>query len=106
MLRMRVQQKGDWRIRLLGVVVARFDPALLFAPYTGGCYANGESSLAVRKELSQGPVVVSMVGYTAVYNTLDNNRAPTSGIVLEFKQDFAGIGGDIKFIRTTSANIS
>jgi outer membrane protein insertion porin family len=82
---------------------ARFDPALLFAPYTGGCYANGESSLAVRKELSQGPVVVSMVGYTAVYNTLDNNRAPTSGIVLEFKQDFAGIGGDIKFIRTTGS---
>ena len=44
-----------------------------------------------------------MLGYTAVYNTLDNNRAPTSGIVLEFKQDFAGIGGDMNFIRTTGS---
>ncbi len=70
---------------------------------TAGCYTNGESSLAVRKELAAGPVVVSMLGYTAVYNTLDNNRAPTSGIVLEFKQDFAGIGGDVNFIRSTGS---
>jgi outer membrane protein insertion porin family len=70
---------------------------------TAGCYSNGESSLAVRKELAAGAVLVSMLGYTAVYNTLDNNRAPTSGIVLEFKQDFAGVGGDVNFIRTTGS---
>ena len=70
---------------------------------TAGCYTNSESSLAVRKELAAGAVLVSMLGYTAVYNTLDNNRAPTSGIVLEFKQDFAGIGGDVNFIRTTGS---
>ncbi len=69
----------------------------------GGCYANGESGLAVRKELAAGAVLVSMLGYTAVYSTLDNNRTPTSGIFLEFKQDFAGVGGDVNFIRSTGS---
>ena len=65
-----------------------------------GCYANGEASLAVRKELAAGPVNVSLVGYTVSYNTLDNNRQPTSGLFAELKQDFAGVGGDVNFIRT------
>ncbi len=65
------------------------------------CYSDGESGLAVRRELSAGAALVSLVGYTAAYSTLDNNRNPTSGIYLEFKQDFAGVGGDVNFIRTT-----
>jgi outer membrane protein insertion porin family len=67
----------------------------------GGCYANGEASLAVRKVLAAGAVLVSMLGYTVSYNTLDNNRNPTAGIYAEFKQDFAGVGGDVNFIRST-----
>lgn len=66
----------------------------------GGCYADGEASLAVRKELAAGPVNVSLLGYTVSYNTLDNNRAPTSGLYAELRQDFAGVGGDVNFIRT------
>jgi outer membrane protein insertion porin family len=65
------------------------------------CYANGEASLAVRKELASGAVLVSMLGYTVAYNTLDNYRNPTAGLYAEFKQDFAGVGGDVNFIRTT-----
>ena len=65
-----------------------------------GCYADGEASLAVRKELAQGPVNVSLVGYTLSYNTLDNNKLPTSGLFAELRQDFAGLGGDVNFIRT------
>jgi outer membrane protein insertion porin family len=68
----------------------------------GNCYADGESSLAVRKELAQGAVLVSLVGYTVAYNTLDNNKNPTSGLYAEFKQDFAGVGGDVNFIRSTA----
>ena len=64
------------------------------------CYADGEASLAVRKELAAGPVNVSLLGYTVSYNTLDNNRVPTSGLYAELKQDFAGVGGDVNFIRT------
>jgi outer membrane protein insertion porin family len=66
----------------------------------GNCYADGEASLAVRKELAAGPVNVSLVGYTLSYNTLDNNKLPTSGLYAEIKQDFAGVGGDVNFVRT------
>ncbi len=64
------------------------------------CYADGEASLAVRKELAAGAVVVSMLGYTVAYSTLDNNRNPTSGMLAEIRQDFAGVGGDVNFIKT------
>ena len=43
-----------------------------------------------------------MLGYTVAYNTLDNNRNPTAGLYAEFKQDFAGVGGDVNFIRSTA----
>src|SRR4249920_1820391 len=66
----------------------------------GNCYANGEASLAVRSELAQGPVNVSLVSYTVSYNTLDNNKLPTSGLYAELRQDFAGVGGDVNFVRT------
>jgi outer membrane protein insertion porin family len=52
-------------------------------------------------ELAQGPVWTSAVGYTLAYNTLDNTRNPSSGLYAELKQDFAGLGGDVKFIKTT-----
>jgi outer membrane protein insertion porin family len=65
------------------------------------CYADGEASLAVRRELAQGSVLTSLVGFDINYNTLDNNRSPTSGILATLKEDFAGVGGDVQFLRTT-----
>jgi outer membrane protein insertion porin family len=67
-----------------------------------GCYADGEASLAVRKELAAGAVNVSLVGYTLSYNTLDNNKLPTSGLFAELREDFAGVGGDVKFFRNSA----
>jgi outer membrane protein insertion porin family len=71
-------------------------------PFTTNCYADGEASLAVRKELAAGPVFVSLVGYTFTYNTLDNSRNPTSGLLASISQDFAGVGGDVNFVKTTA----
>jgi outer membrane protein insertion porin family len=68
----------------------------------GNCYSNGEASLAVRKELASGAVTVSLVGYSLAYSTLDNNKLPTSGLYAELRQDFAGVGGDVNFIRTSA----
>ena len=51
--------------------------------------------------MAAGPVNVSLVGYTMSYNTLDNNKLPTSGLFAELRQDFAGVGGDVDFIRTS-----
>lgn len=82
------------------------DPAtgLPFSAAAGqtNCFADGEASLAVRRELAQGRVITSLVGYDLSYNTLDNNRNPTSGILGILKQDFAGVGGDVQYIRTTA----
>jgi len=68
---------------------------------TDACFADGEASLPVRKELANGPVMVSLVGYSLAYNSLDSNTSPTSGIYAKISQDFAGVGGDVNFIRTT-----
>ena len=64
------------------------------------CYVDGEASLPIRQELAKGSTNTSLVGYTLIYNTLDSNKDPTSGLLLDFKQDFAGLGGDVRFIRT------
>ena len=66
-----------------------------------GCLVNGQSSLPVRVELAQGAEWVSSVGYTLNYNTLDNNKNPTDGLLLDFKQDFAGVGGDVSYLKST-----
>ncbi|WP_296516958.1 outer membrane protein assembly factor BamA [Rhodopseudomonas sp.] len=68
--------------------------------YGYGCYGDGESALPVRKELASGAAWTSMVGYTLNYNTLDNTRNPTDGLLIDFRQDFAGVGGDVKYLKT------
>ena len=72
-------------------------------PTTGSpnCFQDGEASLAVRRELSQGAVLTSLVGYDLTYNSLDNTRNPSSGLLAILRQDFAGVGGDVQYIRTT-----
>jgi outer membrane protein insertion porin family len=66
-----------------------------------GCLVDGQSSLPVREELAQGPEWTSAVGYTLNYNTLDNNKNPTDGLLVAFKQDFAGVGGDVSYLKST-----
>jgi outer membrane protein insertion porin family len=58
-------------------------------------------SLPIQQAALAGPALVSSVGETVTYNTLDNNKTPTSGINSQLKQDLAGLGGDVKFLRTT-----
>ena len=64
------------------------------------CFLNGEASLAVRRELANGAVLTSSIGYTLTYNSVDNNKSPTKGLLAELRQDFAGAGGDVRFVRT------
>src|SRR6266852_5536711 len=65
-----------------------------------GCYRDGEASLPVRKELQSGKTLTSAVGYSLNYNTLDNNKNPTDGLLIDFKQDFAGLGGDVRYLKS------
>jgi len=64
------------------------------------CYSDGEASLPVRKELQGGKTLTSSVGYSLNYNTLDNNKNPTDGLLIDWKQDFAGVGGDVQYIKS------
>ena len=68
--------------------------------YGYGCYGDGESSLPVRKELADGASWTSALGYSLNYNTLDNTKNPTEGLLVDFKQDFAGVGGDVTYLKT------
>lgn len=65
-----------------------------------GCYSDGEASLPVRKELANGKTLTSALGYTLTYNTLDNNKNPTDGLLIDFRQDFAGVGGDVSYLKS------
>ncbi|WP_316172016.1 MULTISPECIES: outer membrane protein assembly factor BamA [unclassified Bradyrhizobium] len=86
-----------------------FNPTPAFANLNGislagsnglGCFLDGEASLPVRKELANGRTLTSALGYTLSYNTLDNNKNPTDGLLVDFKQDFAGVGGDVSYLKT------
>jgi outer membrane protein insertion porin family len=58
-------------------------------------------SLPIQQAALAGPAWVSAVGSTVTYSTLDNIKSPTSGIKSQLSQDLAGLGGDVKFLRTT-----
>ncbi len=58
-------------------------------------------SLPIQQAALAGPQWVSAVGSTVTYSTLDNIKSPTSGFKSQLTQDLAGLGGDVKFLRTT-----
>ena len=92
-----------------------FNPSPAFVAANGGnamgavdasgiglfCYSDGEASLPIRKELASGKTLTSSVGYSLNYNTLDNNKNPTDGLLVDFRQDFAGVGGDVSYLKST-----
>jgi len=53
------------------------------------------------KEL-EGTSIVSAVGYSLVYDTRNLRQSPTSGIYMALNQEFAGVGGDVNYLRTTA----
>jgi outer membrane protein insertion porin family len=72
-----------------------------FPPGAANCFAFGQASLPVRVELAKGAYLTSLVGYGLAYNSLDNNKLPTSGVYVSFGQDLAGVGGDVAYLRST-----
>jgi outer membrane protein insertion porin family len=80
----------QWRYSIARQGVT-LDPASLAAP----------PSIAVQQAAQTGPQWVSAVGDTATYSTLDNPKAPANGINSQLRQDLAGLGGDVRFLRTS-----
>ena len=48
----------------------------------------------------EGTTIVSSVGYGLLYSSLDSRMSPHDGYYLNFKQDFAGVGGDTSYVKT------
>jgi len=68
---------------------------------TNNCLTNGEASIAIKQAAAQGAQTTSLVGYSLLYNSLDNRKEPTKGIYANFHQDIAGLGGNSDFVRET-----
>ncbi|WP_373488428.1 outer membrane protein assembly factor BamA [Blastomonas sp.] len=47
-----------------------------------------------------GQRTTSLVGYSLIYDNRDNRIRPTRGQALTLSQDFAGLGGSVKYLRT------
>jgi outer membrane protein insertion porin family len=70
--------------------------------HTNGSVGKGnpsEVSAAIKQAL--GTTLTSSVGYTLAWNSLDNNKDPTAGNYVAFNQDFAGLGGDTNYLRSS-----
>jgi outer membrane protein insertion porin family len=47
-----------------------------------------------------GNRATSSLGYSLIYDSLNSRLRPTAGQRMTFSQDFAGLGGDVKYLRT------
>ena len=65
------------------------------------CLLNGQASVAIKQAAAMGPVLTSLVGYSLIWDSIDDRKNPTSGAYLNFHQDFAGLGGESRFMRET-----
>jgi outer membrane protein insertion porin family len=75
-----------------------FNPA---ATADSNCLTNGEASVALKQAAARGTIMTSLVGYSLIWDNIDDRKNPTSGIYANFHQDVAGLGGDSKFVRET-----
>ena len=44
--------------------------------------------------------IESIIGHEVAYDTRDNRFSPTTGTTLSISNDFAGLGGDVRYLRT------
>ncbi len=52
----------------------------------------------------EGSRLTSLVGFSIVHNSMNDNLNPTEGTYINFSQDFAGLGGDVKFYKASIDN--
>ncbi|MBJ6131479.1 outer membrane protein assembly factor BamA [Ochrobactrum sp. Q0168] len=68
----------------------------LFRDNIDGYYAP-----ALVEAAENSPWLRSSVSYSLTYNTIDDMKNPHDGLYGKFTQEFAGLGGDAKFLKTT-----
>jgi outer membrane protein insertion porin family len=79
-----------------------FSTGGLFTPTSSeNCLTDGEASVAIKQAAANGTIITSLIGYSLIWDSIDDRKNPTSGIYANFHQDVAGLGGDSKFVRET-----
>ena len=63
-----------------------------------------DSSQIIQNE--DGSLIRSSIGYRYTFDMLRGGLNPNRGVRLTFGQEFAGIGGDVEFIRTTALAVA
>ena len=61
--------------------------------------ANGA---VIQNEIDAGEQSSSSVGYEYTYDTRRGGIDPTQGVLVQFSQDFSGLGGDSQYIKTVA----
>ncbi|MDP5336755.1 MAG: outer membrane protein assembly factor BamA, partial [Paracoccaceae bacterium] len=96
--------------------VARFSPGLTFPVSAGGRlrtfykvesveisnYGSTGTGTLIDLEEQQGQLWSSALGYSYSYDNRRSGLNPDAGILLQFGQEFAGLGGDSTFVKTTA----
>ena len=62
-----------------------------------------DASAAVKEAVAGGDKATfntSSVGYSLTHDTRDNKKNPKSGVYSSLEQDLAGVGGDVRYIRS------
>ena len=61
----------------------------------------GSSPILMAEEAS-GAVLASALGYSYTYDTRRTGVNPNAGVVFSIRQDFAGLGGSAKYVKSTA----
>ena len=64
-----------------------------------GAAASGSSDILVQEQ-ARGAELSSAIGYRFTYDTRTDGLNPLGGVLLRFSQEFGGLGGDTRFIRS------
>lgn len=61
-----------------------------------------DNGAVISREIAAGDLANSSLGYRYTFDSRRSGVDPTSGYLFEFGQDFAGVGGDNTFIRSSA----
>ncbi len=64
----------------------------------GSAFAGG----SIANDIAAGALTSSAIGYEYSYDTRRTGLDPSAGVLFRFSQDFAGLGGDQKYVRTVA----
>jgi outer membrane protein insertion porin family len=66
-----------------------------------GSYDPNEISKAFADAAEESPWIKSSISWSLTYNTIDDVKNPREGLYGKFNMEYAGVGGDANFLKTT-----